>query len=85
MRVRRVVTGHDRNGKAVFASDQELDPLTAALLPGWEAHRLWGADQAPAFSDDGSPTAQPSYYPPVGGYVSGVFSEEIQGELCGDQ
>jgi hypothetical protein len=24
MRVRRVVTGHDRNGKAVFASDQEV-------------------------------------------------------------
>jgi hypothetical protein len=68
MRVRRVVTGHDRNGKAVFASDQELDPLTPALMPGWEAHRLWGADQAPTFPGDGGPTAQPSYYPPVGGY-----------------
>jgi hypothetical protein len=42
MRVRRVVTGHDRNGKAVFASDQEVDPLTVALLPGWDLHRLWG-------------------------------------------
>ena len=34
MRVRQVVTGHDRNGKAVFASDQEVDPLTPALMPG---------------------------------------------------
>ena len=68
MRVRRVVTGHDRNGKAVFASDQEVDPLTAALMPGGELHRLWGADQAPAFPDEGGPTAQPSYFPPVGGY-----------------
>ena len=68
MRVRRVVTGHDRNGKAVFASDQEVDPLTLALLPGGEIHRLWGADQAPTFPDDGGPTAQPSYFPPVGGY-----------------
>ena len=42
MRVRRVVTGHDRNGKAVFASDQEVDPLALALMPGWEFHRLWG-------------------------------------------
>ena len=74
MRVRRVVTGHDRNGKAVFASDQEVDPLTLALIPGAEFHRLLGADQAPAFPDDGGPTAQTSYYPPVGGYRFGLFS-----------
>jgi hypothetical protein len=72
MRVRRVVTGHDRDGKAVFASDQEVDPLTVALLPGWDLHRLWGADQAPTFPGDGSPTAQPSYFPPVGGYRFGL-------------
>ncbi len=74
MTVRRVVTGHDRNGKAVFASDQEVDPVTPARLPGWELHRLWGADQAPTFPDDGSPTAQPSYYPPMGGYRFGLFT-----------
>jgi mannose-6-phosphate isomerase-like protein (cupin superfamily) len=68
MKVRRVVTGHDHNGKAVFASDEEVDPLTLALIPGAEFHRLWGADQAPVFPDDGGPTAQPSYFPPVGGY-----------------
>ena len=67
MMVRRVVTGHDRNGKAVFASDQELDPLTPALMPGYEFHRLWGADQAPVFPGDGGPTAQPGCFPPVGG------------------
>jgi len=43
MRVRRVVTGHDRDGKAVFASDEQVDPLTLALIPGAEFHRLWGA------------------------------------------
>jgi hypothetical protein len=69
-----VVTGHDRNGKAVFASDQEVDPLTLALIPGAEFHRLWGADQAPTFPGDGGPTAQPSYYPPVGGYRFGLFT-----------
>ena len=42
MKVRRVVTGHDRDGKAVFASDEEVDPLTLALMPGAEFHRLWG-------------------------------------------
>ena len=74
MKVRRVVTGHDRDGKAVFASDEEVDPLTLALMPGAEFHRLWGADQAPDFPDGGSPTEQPSYFPPVGGYRFGLFT-----------
>ena len=74
MKVRRVVTGHDGNGKAVFASDKQVDPLTLQLMPGAEFHRLWGADQAPTFPDDGGPTAQPSYFPPVGGYRFGFFT-----------
>jgi mannose-6-phosphate isomerase-like protein (cupin superfamily) len=74
MKVRRVVTGHDRNGKAVFASDEQVHPLTLALIPGAEFHRVWGADQAPTFPDDGGPTAQPSYFPPVDGYRFGLFT-----------
>jgi mannose-6-phosphate isomerase-like protein (cupin superfamily) len=74
MRVRRVVTGHDGAGKAVFASDEEVDPLTVALLPGAEFYRLWGADQAPTFPDDGRSPPEPTYFPPVGGYRFGLFS-----------
>ncbi len=74
MKVRRVVTGHDGNGKALFASDEEVAPLTVQLLPGAEFHRLWGADQAPTFPDEGGPTAQPTYFPPVGGYRFGFFT-----------
>jgi len=29
MRVRRVVTGHDCDGTAVFASDEEVDPASS--------------------------------------------------------
>jgi hypothetical protein len=72
--VRRVVTGHDSNGKAVFASDEPVDPVTVALVPGAEFHLLWGADHAPTFPDDGSPTAQPTYFPPLGGYRFGFFT-----------
>ena len=74
MNVRRVVTGHDAAGRAVFASDEEVPPLTMALMPGSEFHRLWGADVAPTFPDDGSPTPQPTYFPPVGGYRFGLFT-----------
>jgi hypothetical protein len=70
VKVRRVVTGHDSNGKAAFASDESVDPVTVALIPGAEFHLLWGADHAPTFPDDGSPTPQPTYFPPLGGYAS---------------
>lgn len=74
MQVRRLATGHDGGGKAVFASDQLVDPVTVALIPGTEFHLLWGADQAPTFPDDGAPTAQPTYFPPLGGYRFGFFT-----------
>jgi mannose-6-phosphate isomerase-like protein (cupin superfamily) len=74
MRVRRVVTGHDDAGKAVFASDELVDPVTVALIPGGAFHLLWGADQPPTFPDDGAPTPQPTYFPPLGGYRFGLFT-----------
>lgn len=74
MRVRRVVTGHDSDGKAVFASDEEVEPVTVALSPGSEFHRLWGADEAPRFPDDGSMPPHVAYFPPVGGFRFGLFS-----------
>ena len=74
MRVRRVVTGHDPNGKAVFASDEQVGPLIVAAMPGIDLHRLWGADQTPTFPDDGSPTTQTSYFPPVDGYRFGLVT-----------
>lgn len=74
MNVRRVVTGHDSSGKAVFASDEDVPPLTMALMPGSEFHRLWGADGPPTFPDHGSPPPQPTYFPPVGGFRFGIFT-----------
>lgn len=44
------------------------------MLPGAEFFRLWGGDVAPTFPDDGSPPAQPMYFPPVGGYRFGIFT-----------
>jgi len=73
-KVRRVVTGHDSSGKAVFASDELVDPVVPTLVPGSEYHRLWGADAAPSFPDDGAPPAQPTYFPPVGGFRFGMFT-----------
>lgn len=74
MKIRRIVTGHTPDGKATVASDTEVDPVTVALLPGMEFHRLWGADSAPTFPDDGSPPSFPAYFPPVGGFRFGLFT-----------
>ncbi|MBI2704176.1 MAG: cupin domain-containing protein [Actinobacteria bacterium] len=74
MDVRRVVTGHDREGKAVFSSDAMVAPTTLSLLPGSEFHRLWGADATVQFPDDGSMPPHPGYFPPVGGFRFGLFT-----------
>ena len=74
MQVRRVVTGHDSNGKAVVASDEEVDALTLTLTPGAEFHRLWGANEAPTFPDSGAKPSDDPYFPPVGGFRFGMFS-----------
>ena len=74
MGVRRVVTGHDADGKAVFASDEEVEAITLGLLPGTEFHRLWGGDEAPRFRGDGSMPPHSQYFPSVGGYRFGLFT-----------
>ena len=74
MRVRRVVTGHSSDGKAVFASDEEIEADTVALLPGHEFHRVWGGDEASTFPDAGAPPPHEQYFPPVGGFRFGLFT-----------
>src|SRR5262245_44631504 len=74
MNVRRVVTGHDVRGKAVFVSDEQIAPTIVGLLPGLEFHRLWGGDEAPRFPDDGVMPAARSYFPPLGGFRFSFFT-----------
>jgi len=74
MWARRVVTGHDVDGKAVFVSDELVEPVTLALLPGSEFHQLWGTDETVSFPDDGSRPDAPRYFPPVGGVRFGLFT-----------
>lgn len=74
MDMRRVVSGHDAEGKAVVVSDEMMPPITLALLPGSEFHRLWASDAVPSFPDDGSNPDAASYFPPVGGFRFGFFT-----------
>jgi len=79
MDIRRVVTGHDANGKAVFVSDEKVPPLRPTLMPGSEFHRMWGGDDAPHFPDDGSQPENKTYFPPIGGFRFGFFTLPPEG------
>ena len=72
--MRRVVTGHTSDGKAAIASDTEVDAITITQLPGMDYYKLWGADKAPTFPDDGSQPPYPTYFPPVGGFRFVIYT-----------
>ena len=64
MGIRRVVTGHTTDGKAVVVSDSEVD----AAVPEGYISVLWGADETPAIPDDRTPQPYSTFFPPVGGF-----------------
>ena len=74
MDIRRVVTGHDKDGKAIVVDDQMVAPVVLTLVPGNEFHRLWGADSVRSFPDDGSKPEAREYFPPLGGFRFGFFT-----------
>lgn len=68
-RGRRVVAGHDSNGKAAFLSDAELEPFRPALSPGSEWDVVWQADEADVSpGGDEQTSKQFTFFPPNGGF-----------------
>ncbi len=67
MIVRRVVTGHTPEGKAVVSSDTEVDQEE------WFNY-LWRTDHIPTFPDDGAPSPAPDFFPPLYGIRFGIFT-----------
>ena len=66
MTLRRVVTGHSDEGKAIFVQDTEIDPVGLSSDSG--LYFIWAGDEAPTFPDDGEQHPAPMYWPPVGGF-----------------
>ena len=50
---RRVVTGHDANGRSVFVSDEDVEPITFSMSPEGGFHLMWATDEVPTFPSDG--------------------------------
>jgi len=74
MDVRRVVTGVDALGKAIFVSDDLVEPVTVSVFPGTEYHRLWGSDVHVTIPEGGTPTSAMTYFPPSEGFRFGLFT-----------
>jgi hypothetical protein len=67
MHVRRVVTVHDANGKAIIVGDGVVEPSNVTLSPT-VYHELWRADSHPTLPDAGVNGPKTSFFRPVGGY-----------------
>ena len=67
MNVRQAVTGQDVNGKSVFVSDEEVEPITVQFFPGMKFYWLWDADETPKLPTGGRPLTQ-GRFPPAGGF-----------------
>jgi len=54
MKIRRVVTGHDENGKAVVKWDHEIESVSGR--PGFSRAEMWATKQLPPILTDEDPT-----------------------------
>src|ERR1039458_3088434 len=71
MAIQCVVTGQDTSGKSVFVRDAPVAPVTLALLPGFEFHRLWGSESVVQLPSNGTAPPHPGYFPPKADSVLG--------------
>ncbi|WP_042300100.1 cupin domain-containing protein [Paraburkholderia kururiensis] len=64
--IRRVVTGHDANGRAVVVSDGPLPTVAEiAAIPGTVFHEVWSTSESPAVVNNGpDPTRGALMLPP---------------------
>lgn len=71
MDVRRVVTGQKQDGISFVASDEMVSPVTVAMMPGAQFHRIWGADEVPTVPTDGEHPPAHAWFPPSTGFRFG--------------
>src|ERR1700693_3322535 len=81
--VRRIVTGHDANGKSIVTADGPAPSVhTNPKRVGYYLTQLWMTDQSPCSIDnEGDPTSRPlRLEPPTNGTVVRVIEFGPEGE-----
>jgi len=79
MAVRRVVTGHDSDGKAVFVSDSAVSSMLIGDQ-GSAVIALWGRDEPGRFPDDGSEPGFAQSFAPPGGSRAALMELAPEGD-----
>jgi len=74
MDIHCVVTGQTESGKSIMVRNTAVQPVTLALLPCYEFHRLWGSDSIPKLPSAGAEPLPPRYFPPAAGFRFGFFT-----------
>src|SRR5881392_342777 len=58
LEVRRVVTGHDANGKAIVASDERMTGVSGPARPYISRCEIWSTDKMPVDNSEAAAAAQ---------------------------
>ncbi len=58
LEIRRIVTGHDENGKAVAAADERLAGASREGRPGLARVEIWSTDHMPVDNSEAAAAAQ---------------------------
>jgi mannose-6-phosphate isomerase-like protein (cupin superfamily) len=85
MNVRRVVTGQKPDGESFLASDETVAPVTVAMMPGAQFHRIWGADEVPTVPTDGEHPSAHGWFPPATGFRFGFATLPPAGGDVGEE
>lgn len=65
--IRRIVSGHDADGKAGIVSDGPVQQISIGMLPGAAFQPIWGTNDTPTVGfREADPVFDP-YFPPPGG------------------
>src|SRR5918997_571371 len=54
LEVRRIVTGHDAEGKAIVASDERVSAAASPTRPGISRVEIWSTDKMPVDNSEGA-------------------------------
>lgn len=73
--MRRIVLGRHASGEAAVLCDETVAPVTVAMLPGVEIHRVWELDDTPKLPvTDLSASGQHTFFPPTAGVRFGLLT-----------
>jgi len=65
---RRVVTGHDSEGRSIIASDDVVSGNALPGTPGGQLTTYWASAETMQYPDAGAPPHCEPFFPPVGGF-----------------